>query len=189
MRCDERGVDDDPPPERPEPLSLREAGSLDEPRIDGVDGDAPPAQLERRRPRERQLGVLRGGVGAVGDGARNRDDVDDVRAGNEPRQERAQHPNRAEVVRPRHVLDPAEVGVEEPSAGGNPGVVHEQVDPRMAFEHPRRDRGSTAVAVGDVAFLVLVCVRRGPAREPDHEPAARCATRGRAQLRFPKRPL
>ena len=53
-----------------------------------------------------------------------------------------------------------------------PGVVDEQVDPRVALEHARGHR-LDRLAVGDVARLVLVARPRPAAREADDVPPAR----------------
>jgi enoyl-[acyl-carrier protein] reductase I len=168
---DERRVDGKTPPDWPEPLTLWEARRLDETRIDGVDGDALPPELERGGARERELSVLRRRVRPVRHRSGDRHDVDDVRAGNEARQKGAQRPDRSEVVRAREEVDPVEVRVEEPPAGGHARVVHEQVDPGMAREDSRGD-GLDGGAVGDVALLVLVGVAGRPSREADYEPPA-----------------
>ena len=69
-------------------------------------------------------------------------------------QERAQAPDAAEVVRPRHGLDQLRVGAQEAASARDPGAVHEQPDLRMALA----DRGGNAFdlrAVADVAALPL----------------------------------
>ena len=73
------------------------------------------------------------------------------------------------------MLDPLGVGVEERRARPIAGVVDEQVDPRVALEHPCRDRLDGG-AVGDVARLVLVA-RRAPARR---ERPTTCQPRARS---------
>ena len=133
--------------------------------------------------------MLRGGVRAAragGDNSGDGDDVHDVRGRRrlERGQERAQAPHRAEVVRPDHVLDPLRVAVEEVRARGNPRVVDEQRDARMALAHARSDLLDRR-AVGDVADLVLVAELPQPLfapRERDAMPAVRRqqASRGRA---------
>ena len=123
----------------------------------GVHPDAAPCEQAGERARERELGVLRGGVrpgGRERDRAGDRDDVDDVRARLQPGLERAHHPDAAEVVRPQHRLDPLRLEREEVAAPGDAGVVDEQVDTRVALQ----DRGRGPVDVGalrDVADLVL----------------------------------
>ena len=115
--------------------------------------------------------MLRGRVRADRDEARDRDDVDDVRALAEARQERAQAPDRAEVVRVDQPFDRLRVGCQEVHAPRAAGVVGEQVDPRVALEHAC-SRCLDGFAVGDVAGLVLVGVGSGAARKPDRVPAA-----------------
>ena len=56
--------------------------------------------------------MLRRGVRAFSEDARDRDDVDDVRARREAGEERKRRPDRAEVVDVDHALDPLGVGVE-----------------------------------------------------------------------------
>ena len=93
---------------------------------------------------------------AGGDRARDGDDVDDVggRGRLERRQEGAQAPDAAEVVRARHLLDPLRVGAQEAAPAGNARVVDEQLDLRV----PLDDRGGRALdrlAIADVAELLL----------------------------------
>ena len=142
------------------------------------------AKLGRDRAGEGELGVLRGGVGATrrpGDDTRDRDDVDDVSRchGAQPRQEGPEDPDAAEVVDPDQPLDHLGIAVEEARASRDPGVVDQQIDPRVPLEHTRGDRldGGT---VGDVAWLGLAAqlLRErlesiGAAREQDAEVAPR----------------
>ena len=55
----------------------------------------------------------------------------------------------------------------------------------MPLEHARRDR-LDRLAVGDVALLVLVRVRRRPPREADHVPAARAASSRQSSAPIPE---
>ena len=108
---DRRRVDDEPAQHRaPQHGLLREALGLDEARHDRVHAHAAAAQQRRGRARERELRVLCRAVRArrrERDGARDRDDVDDVRVarGLQAGQERAQAPDPAEVVDLRDALD------------------------------------------------------------------------------------
>ena len=142
------------------------------------------AKLGRDRAGEGELGVLRGGVGATrrpGDDARDRDDVDDVRRcrGAQPRQEGPEDPDAAEVVDADQPLDHLGIAVEEARTSRDPGVVDQQVDPRVPLEHSCGD-GLDGGAVGDVARLSLAAqlLRErlesiGAAREQDAEVAPR----------------
>jgi hypothetical protein len=114
--------------------------------------------------------VLRRRVRALGEDARDGDDVDDVRARLEARQEGERRPDRAKVVDVDHELDPLGVAVEVVRAAGDACVVDEQIDARVALEDTCRSRfdGGT---VADVARLVLICRRRRP-READYERAS-----------------
>ncbi len=181
-RGDELRARDEPLEPVLDAVALREAGRLDEARVDRVHRDPPAGQLDCDRAGERELGVLRGRVGPDRDEPGDRDDVDDVRALPEPGQEGAQAPDRPEVVRPDHRLDQlrrrGQVGV----AAGDPGVVDEQVDARVPLEHARRGRLDRR-PVADIAGLVLVGVGRVAAREPDDVPAVRREAHGRAPRR------
>ena len=116
--------------------------------------------------------------GGEGDGARDRDDVDDVRAGLQRRFEGTDHPDAAEIVRPQHRLDPLGLEREEGAAARDAGVVDEQVDAGM----PLQDRRGGAVDVGavrDIADLVLAAQLGReplepvlPARDEHRPPAA-----------------
>ena len=63
-------------------------------------------------------------------------------------------PDAAEVVDPRDALDPLRVRVEEPRAAGDPGVVYEQTDLRVAGHDGVRHL-LDGLAVAHVADLVL----------------------------------
>ena len=72
-------------------------------------------------------------------GARDRDDVHDVRSARrrarlEAGQQAPRSPDAAEVVDAHHLLDEVEVDVEERPAGGHAGVVDEEVDRRVPLE-------------------------------------------------------
>ena len=115
-----------------------------------MDVNAARLELGRHRARERELGVLRGrvqpGRPCARHGAGHGDDVHDVRRPRrlERRQEGAQAPDPAEVVDADDVLDPLRLRVEEACAARDARVVHEQADPRMAGDDPRRPSRSTA---------------------------------------------
>src|SRR5262249_11252605 len=130
------------------------------------------------------------------EGAGDGDDVDDVgrTRGLERGQERAQGPERAEVVRPDDELDPLGIAGQQIGAAGDSGAVDEQLHRRMAFADARRHRVD-GLAVGQVAELVLAAELLGQeaqtilsARQQNAEPvpggelarerradAARCA--------------
>ena len=72
----------------------------------------------------------------------------------EPRLERAQAPDPAEVVHRGHALHELRLDVEEAAARRNAGVVHEQPDRWMPLEHARGDLVHLR-PVGDVADLEL----------------------------------
>ena len=149
---DERGSTTRRSPRPPEPAALREAGRLDEARVDGVHRD--PARARARSRSSARTRAARASTPSTGPSAtraRDRDDVDDVRARAEPGEEGAQAPDRAEVVRARRPPRSARGRCRGtlPRAG-DPRVVHEQVDPRVALEHARGDR-LDRVAVADVA--------------------------------------
>ena len=80
----------------------------------------------------------------------------------EPRQERAQAPDAAEVVRAHDGLG---IAVEEGRARGDAGVVHEQVNARMPLEDSGRD-ALDRLPVGDVADLVLAADLLGERPQP-----------------------
>ena len=166
---DELWLDDGPAEEAaPERAPLREALRLDEAGEDRVHLDAARREQAGERARERELRVLRGRVrpaGREGDGARDRDDVDDVRARLEARLEGAHAPDAAEVVRPQHRLDALRLEREEVGAAGDARVVDEQVDPRVPLED-RRGRALDRRAVGDVAELELAAELRRERLEP-----------------------
>ena len=88
----------------------------------------------------------------------------DGAAGLEPGQERAQAPDAAEVVRPHHVLDRGSPSRKLVRAG-NAGVVHEQVNARMALEDAR-GHALDRLPVGDVAHLVLAADLLGERPQP-----------------------
>jgi hypothetical protein len=163
--------DHGPPQERvAEDCPLRKALRLDQARVDGVDADAAAAQLGGARARERELGVLRRRVGARGrerDCARDRDDVDDIGrpAALESGQEGAEAPDRAEVVRAQHLLDPVGVGAEEAAPGRQARVVHEQADRGVARCHLGRD-ALDRLAARDVAHVRLAAELLGERLEP-----------------------
>ena len=164
-------------------LVVREALRLDEAGVDGVDAHAARAELGGAGARERDLRVLRRGVRAGGperDRSGDRDDVDDVRRGRglEPRQERAQAPDAAEVVGAHHLLDPVDVGRDEVAAARDARVVDEQLHARDGARAPPPATRSTASPVGDVADLGLAAELGrerldpvAPAGEQDREPA------------------
>ena len=127
-------------------------------------------ELDGDRAGERELGVLRGRVRPDRDEPGDRDDVDEVRALAEPGPEGAERPDGAEVVHADRPLDRLRVGDEEVLPPRDSRVADEEVDPRVALEHARRDLLDRA-AVGDVAGLVLVGVGRRAAREADDVPA------------------
>src|SRR6266511_3294329 len=111
------------------------------------------------RPREGELGVLRGRIrarGRKGNQSRDRDDVDDVRGCGrlEPGQKRAYRPDRAEVVDADRLLDGLRIGPQESTPSGDAGAVDEQPDPGMPRENLPRD-ALDAGPVRDVAHLVL----------------------------------
>ena len=121
------------------------------------------AQRGPQRPRERHLGVLRGGVrGSRGehDRAADRGDVGDVRAPvrsrrlPQPVEQAPGHPDAAEVVDRERPLDELERRVDEGPASEDAGAVDEQVDGRVALEDARRRLGDGR-PVGDVAELEL----------------------------------
>ena len=70
------------------------------------------------------------------------------------RQERAQAPDAAEVVRPHDLLDALRLRREEVAARTDSRVVDEQLDRGMPLAHAR-GRGVHGLAVGDVARLGL----------------------------------
>ena len=120
------------------------------------------------RARERELRVLRSGVGAggsEGDDPCDRHDVDDVRARLQPRVERTYEPDAAEVVRLQHGLDPLRFEAEEVSATGDARVVDQQVDGRVARQD-RCGRPVDVTPVGDVAELVLAAELGGQSFQP-----------------------
>ena len=107
----------------------------------------------------------------------------------QPGRERAQAPDPAEVVHGGHALHELRVDVEEAPARRNPGVVDEQPDRRMPFEHARGDLVDLR-AVGDVADLPLAAdLARDPlelvgASREQRRSASPCA---RARVRSPRR--
>ena len=156
-------------PQQPalEDVLLREALGLDESGQDRVHRDTASAQRGGEGARERELGVLRRGVGAGGcecGRARDGDEVDHVRGprrgGSEARQERPRAPHAAEVVDLHDATHEVEVDGEVRAARGHPRVVDEQVDRRMASEDPL-GHGADRVPVGDVAQLDLAADLRG----------------------------
>ena len=102
----------------------------------------------------------------------------------EPGQERERRPDRAEVVDADHLLDPLGLA--------RRGSRRARATPALLTSRSicgcrsstRAAAASTDCAVGDVALLVLVGLRR-PAGEPDDERAARLQLRGRARRRCP----
>src|SRR3990172_11185036 len=100
-------------------------------------------------------------------------------------------PDGAEVVDPHDLLDPLGHELEEACAAGDAGVVHEQVDGRMALG----DGGGDALhvgALGDVAGLRLRADLGGEPLEPlppaGEEDAAPAAPRKPARERGPHPP-
>jgi hypothetical protein len=94
-----------------------------------------------------------------------------MRPAAESGQERARRPHGAKVVDQRDTLDSLRLTAEEARARTDARVADEQIDARVPREDARRDRLDRR-AVGDVALLVLVCVRWG-AREANDQRAAR----------------
>src|SRR5262249_39844542 len=88
------------------------------------------------------------------DGARDRDDVDDVGTARrlERRRERAEAPDGAQVVDAHELLEPLRLDRREARASRNPGVVDEQVDHGMPTGDPPRHL-LDAVAAADAADL------------------------------------
>ena len=103
--------------------------------------------------------MLRRGVRAFSEDAGDRDEVDDVRACCETGEEGEGRPDRAEIVDAitRSIRSASRIEVRR--SAGDPRVVHEQIDARVAREHLRR-HGFDGVTVGDVARLVLIGLRR-----------------------------
>src|SRR4029453_18790760 len=89
--------------------------------------------------------------------ARDRDEVDDMRAGcrfPKAREQSAGAPHPAEVVHLDHAADEVEIDREIRATRGYPRVVDEKVDRGMALEDSRGHRVDR-VPVGDVAQLDL----------------------------------
>ncbi len=80
--------------------------------------------------------------------------------------ERAGAPDRAEVVRPQHLLDPIGVEVHEVAATRDARVQDEEVDPAAVPLEHRRGHRLDLSAVADVAELVLAAERLGERLEP-----------------------
>ena len=155
-------------------------------------------ELDGDRARERELCVLRRRVRPDGHGACDGDDVDDVRAPAEPGQERERRPDRAEVVDVDHLLDPLRLCVEVAVARADAGVVHQQVDVRVALRArgprlprprpgrrrrtPRARRRQTAGARARPRSVPRACsARTSSAPIPDDAPVT-TATRTILQL-------
>ena len=99
-------------------------------------------------------------------------------AASSARQEGAQAPDAAEVVRARHLLDPLRREAQEAAAARDAGVVDEQRDAGVAL-HDRGGRPLDRLAVADVAELPLGAELLGErpqalfaARDQDAVPAA-----------------
>ena len=132
--------------------------------------------------------------GGDGDGARDRDDVDDVataRAASRPGQERAQAPDAAEVVRraspPRSASGRASKKL---ARAGDAGVVDEQLRSAGCRSSTRAAVALDRLAVGDVADLVLAAEllreRAQPLLAPREQHAVPAA-RGEPRARSPRR--
>src|SRR5205085_8622338 len=173
----------------PQGGSLRESLRLDETGIDRVDADPAWPQVGGRGARERERGVLRGGVRArrrERDGTGDRDDVDDVGVARslERGQERAQAPDGAEVVDADEPLEAVGVDRREARAARYAGVVDEEVDPGVPRANALR-RLLDRAPLADVAALELTAQLAGERAEPffaardEHaEPVASCERTG-----------